>query len=133
MIKIRDGRCKRNQWSSYEAKGIKRIQIRDGQEWCFYETKNSACFDLRSTKDYILQPMQRILVSTGISIDFIDPDLVGHIYLKSGIALKYGVVAFNSPGIIDADYKDEIKIILMNYSKEDYIIKREMLLLKWDL
>ncbi|XP_065654619.1 deoxyuridine 5'-triphosphate nucleotidohydrolase-like [Hydra vulgaris] len=63
-------------------------------------------------------------VSTGIYIDLIEEDLVGHIYSKSGIALKYGVVVFNSPGIIDADYKDEIEVILMNYSKEAYIIKR---------
>ncbi|XP_065653064.1 deoxyuridine 5'-triphosphate nucleotidohydrolase-like [Hydra vulgaris] len=95
----------------------------DIQEWSFYETKESACFDLRSTKDYILQPQQRVLVSTGVYIDKIDTNLAGHVYSKSGIAYKYGVVVLNSPGIIDADYKDEIKVLLMNLSKENYIIK----------
>ncbi|XP_065671713.1 deoxyuridine 5'-triphosphate nucleotidohydrolase-like [Hydra vulgaris] len=100
------------------------LKIRDTQEWSFYETKESACFDLRSTKDYILQPHQRILVSTGVYIDELDSDLAGHVYSKSGMAFKYGVAVLNSPGIIDTDYKDEIKVLLMNHSKEDYIINR---------
>ncbi|XP_065650249.1 deoxyuridine 5'-triphosphate nucleotidohydrolase-like [Hydra vulgaris] len=89
----------------YDRKLIRKI--RDIQEWSFYETKESACFDLRSTKDYILQPHQP-----------------GHVYSKSDMAFKYGVAVLNSPGIIDADYKDEIKVLLMNHSKEDYINKR---------
>ncbi|XP_065672086.1 deoxyuridine 5'-triphosphate nucleotidohydrolase-like [Hydra vulgaris] len=115
---------KQDQWSLYEVKEFKRLEIRDSQEWSFYETKDSACFDLRSTKDYILQPHQRILVSTGVYIDLIDSNLVEQIYSKSGMALKYGVLVLNSPGIIDADYKDEIKVMLITHSKEDYIIKR---------
>ncbi|XP_065654911.1 deoxyuridine 5'-triphosphate nucleotidohydrolase-like [Hydra vulgaris] len=86
------------------------------------ETKESACFNLRSTKDYILQPQQRILVNAGVYIDLMEPDLVGHIYSKSGIAFKYDVAVLNSPGIIDADYKDEIKVLLIIHSKEEYII-----------
>ncbi|XP_065645835.1 deoxyuridine 5'-triphosphate nucleotidohydrolase-like [Hydra vulgaris] len=123
MIKIRDAHRKQDQWSLYEVKEFKRLVIRYIQEWSFYETKESACFDLRSTKDYILQPQQRNLVSTGVYIDKIDTNLAGHVYSKSGIAYKYGVVVLNSPGIIDADYKDEIKVLLMNLSKENYIIK----------
>ncbi|XP_065674142.1 deoxyuridine 5'-triphosphate nucleotidohydrolase-like [Hydra vulgaris] len=119
MIEIRD-----DQRSLYEVKEFKRLEIRDIQEWSFYETKESACFDLRSTKDYILQPQQRILVSTGVYIDSIDFNLAGHVYSKSGMACKYGIAVLNSPGIIYADYKDEIKVKLMNHSEENYIIKR---------
>ncbi|XP_065658000.1 deoxyuridine 5'-triphosphate nucleotidohydrolase-like [Hydra vulgaris] len=121
---MRDACSKRYPWSFYESKEIKRIEIKDTHEWTFYETKKSACFDLRSTKDSILQPQQLILVSTGVYIDLINSDFVGHIYSKSGMALKYGVDVLNSPGIIDADYKDETIVILMNHSKDDYIIKR---------
>ncbi|XP_065673856.1 deoxyuridine 5'-triphosphate nucleotidohydrolase-like [Hydra vulgaris] len=102
----------------------KMIKIRDTLEWSFYETKESACFGLRSRKHYILQPKKRILVSTGVYIDKMDADLHGQMNSKSVIAYKYGVVVFNAPGIIDADYKDEIKVLPYNYSEEDYIIKR---------
>ncbi|XP_065662904.1 deoxyuridine 5'-triphosphate nucleotidohydrolase-like [Hydra vulgaris] len=95
------------EWSLYEVVEIKTIQIRDNQEWSYYETKKSACFDLRSTKHYILQP---------------DEHLVGQICSKSSIALKYGVIVFNAPAIIDADYKDKNKVLLINHSKEDYVI-----------
>ncbi|XP_065652939.1 deoxyuridine 5'-triphosphate nucleotidohydrolase-like [Hydra vulgaris] len=100
------------------------IKIRDNLEKSFYETKESACFDLRSIKDVILQAHQRILISTGVYIEQIDSNLAGHVYSKSGIAFKHGVAVFNAPGIIDADYKGEIKVLLMNHSEEDYVIKR---------
>ncbi|XP_065675849.1 deoxyuridine 5'-triphosphate nucleotidohydrolase-like [Hydra vulgaris] len=112
------------EWSLYEVEEIKTIQIRDSHKWSFNETKKSACFDLRSTKHYILQPDERILVSARVYIDKIDSDLVGQICSKSGIALKYGVIVFNAPAIIDADYKDEIKVLLINHSIKDYIIYR---------
>ncbi|XP_065673045.1 deoxyuridine 5'-triphosphate nucleotidohydrolase-like [Hydra vulgaris] len=107
-----------------ENKEFKSLEITDIHEWSFYETKESACVDLRSSKDVILQPHQRVLVSTGVYINEMDSYLVGQIYLKSGIAYKYGVVVLNAPGIIDADYKEEIKVLLMNYSEENYVIKR---------
>ncbi|XP_065650318.1 deoxyuridine 5'-triphosphate nucleotidohydrolase-like [Hydra vulgaris] len=103
---------------------VEDYERKDTQEWSHYEIKDSACFDLRSTKHYILQPDERILVSTGVYITEIDSDLVWCIYSKSGIALKYSVVVLNSPGIIEAEYRDEIKVILIIHSKEDNIIKR---------
>ncbi|XP_065675663.1 deoxyuridine 5'-triphosphate nucleotidohydrolase-like [Hydra vulgaris] len=107
-----------------ENKEFKSLEITDIHEWSFYETKESACFDLRSSKDVILQPHQRVLVSTGVYIDKMDSNLVGQIYSKSGIAYQYSVVVLNAPGIIDADYKEEIKVLLMNHSEENYVIKR---------
>ncbi|XP_065675721.1 deoxyuridine 5'-triphosphate nucleotidohydrolase-like [Hydra vulgaris] len=108
----------------YNCYFCKMIKIRDVEEWTFYATKESACFDLRSRKDHILLPKERILVSTGVYIDKIDEDIHGKIYSKSGIALTYSVIVLNSPGIIDSDYKDEIKVLLYNTSKKDYYIKR---------
>ncbi|XP_065643117.1 deoxyuridine 5'-triphosphate nucleotidohydrolase-like [Hydra vulgaris] len=107
-----------------ENKEFKSLEITDIHEWSFYETKESACFDLRSSKDVILQPHQRVLVNTGVYIDKMDSNLVGQIYSKSGIAFKHGVVVFNAPGIIDADYKDEIKVLLMNHFEENVVFKR---------
>ncbi|XP_065659024.1 deoxyuridine 5'-triphosphate nucleotidohydrolase-like [Hydra vulgaris] len=107
-----------------ENKELKSLEITDIHEWSFYETKESACFDLRSLKDVILQPYQRVLISTGVYINEMDSNLAGQVYSKSGIAYKYGVVVFNFPGIIDADYKEEIKVLLMNHSEENYVIKR---------
>ncbi|XP_065671735.1 deoxyuridine 5'-triphosphate nucleotidohydrolase-like [Hydra vulgaris] len=107
-----------------ENKEFKSLEITDIHEWSSYETKESACFNLRSSKDVILQPRQRVLVCTGVYINEMDSNLVGQIYSKSGIAYKYGVVVLNAPGIIDADYKEEIKVLLMNHSEENYVIKR---------
>ncbi|XP_065642409.1 deoxyuridine 5'-triphosphate nucleotidohydrolase-like [Hydra vulgaris] len=109
-----------NQESSDESKVI---QINDTLEWSFYETKQSACFDLRSRIEYTLPPNESVLVGTGVYIVTMDSDLVGCIFSKSGMAYNNGVVVLNAPGIIDADYKGEIKVILMNFSKEEYIIK----------
>ncbi|XP_065642611.1 deoxyuridine 5'-triphosphate nucleotidohydrolase-like [Hydra vulgaris] len=105
-------------------KEFKSLEFTDIHEWSFYETKESACFDLRSSKDVILQPHQRVLVSTGVYINETDSNLAGQVYSKSGIAYKYDVVVLNAPGIIDADYKEEIKVLLMNHSEENYVIKR---------
>ncbi|XP_065674175.1 deoxyuridine 5'-triphosphate nucleotidohydrolase-like [Hydra vulgaris] len=107
-----------------ENKVFKSLEITDIHEWSFYETKESACFDLRSSKDVILQPYQRVLISTGVYINEMDSNLAGQVYSKSGIAYKYGVVVLNASGIIDADYKEEIKVLLMNHSEENYVIKR---------
>ncbi|XP_065656744.1 deoxyuridine 5'-triphosphate nucleotidohydrolase-like [Hydra vulgaris] len=117
-------KIKEDQWSLYEVKEFKSLEITDIHEWSFYETKESACFDLRSAKDVKLQPHQRVLVSTGGYINEMDSNLAGQAYSKSGIAYKNGVVLFNAPGIIEAEYKEEIKVLLMNHSEENYVIKR---------
>ncbi|XP_065664443.1 deoxyuridine 5'-triphosphate nucleotidohydrolase-like [Hydra vulgaris] len=107
-----------------ENKEFKSLEITDIHEWSFCETKEIACFDLRSSKDVKLQPYQRVLINTGVYINEMDSNLAGQVYSKSGIAYKYGVIVFNAPGIIDADYKEEIKVLLMNHSEENYVIKR---------
>ena len=88
-----------------------------------YETEASAGMDLRASlsESVVLKPMQRTLVSTGLYIEL--PE--GHeaqIRPRSGLALKHGVSILNSPGTIDADYRGEIKILLINFSDLNFTI-----------
>jgi dUTP pyrophosphatase len=71
----------------------------------------------------ILKPGDRGLVPTGIAVS-IPPGFEAEIRPRSGVALKYGVTLLNSPGTIDADYRGEIKVLLINLGKEDFKIKR---------
>jgi dUTP pyrophosphatase len=89
-----------------------------------YETEYSAGMDLRAnlTEPLTLKPLQRSLVPTGIYIEL----PAGHeaqIRPRSGLAAKYGVTVLNSPGTIDADYRGEIKIILVNLSADEFVIQ----------
>ncbi|WP_430811420.1 MULTISPECIES: dUTP diphosphatase [unclassified Carboxylicivirga] len=88
-----------------------------------YSTEHSAGMDLRANIDgpVVLKPLQRVLIPTGIYIQL--PD--GHeaqIRPRSGLAAKFGVTVLNTPGTIDADYRGEIKVILVNLSNEDFTI-----------
>ncbi|MFV0522846.1 MAG: dUTP diphosphatase [Mangrovibacterium sp.] len=89
-----------------------------------YGTEQSAGLDLRANLDtpVILKPLQRALIPTGLHIEL----PVGHeaqIRPRSGLAIKYGIGVLNSPGTIDADYRGEIKVILVNLSNEDFTIE----------
>jgi len=89
-----------------------------------YETTHSAGMDLRANIDaaIALKPLERALVSTGLFIEL--PE--GHeaqIRPRSGLAAKKGITVLNSPGTIDADYRGEIKVILVNLSNENFIIE----------
>lgn len=88
-----------------------------------YETVFSAGMDLRAElSDPIeLKPLERVLVPTGIFIEL----PVGHeaqIRPRSGLAAKFGITVLNSPGTIDADYRGEIKVILVNLSNQNFVI-----------
>tara|TARA_B100001057_G_scaffold483208_1_gene559638 strand:+ start:1137 stop:1571 length:435 start_codon:yes stop_codon:yes gene_type:complete len=89
-----------------------------------YETLGSAGMDLHAniSEDILLKPMQRALVTTGLFIAL--PHLYeAQIRPRSGLAHKSGVSVLNSPGTIDADYRGEIGVILINLSEKDFIIK----------
>ncbi|XP_065639587.1 deoxyuridine 5'-triphosphate nucleotidohydrolase-like [Hydra vulgaris] len=101
---------------------MKTVKIIDTKGWSLYATKRSAAFDLRSTERKVILPYQRILISTGVFISEMDRDLQGFITSKSGLAIHNGITVFNSPGIIDSDYKDEIYVILYNSSIEAYTV-----------
>ena len=89
-----------------------------------YATSSSAGLDLRANikKPLYLSPFQRILIPTGLKIS-LPEKFEGQIRPRSGLALKHGITVLNSPGTIDADYKGEVGVILINLSDEKYKIK----------
>lgn len=88
-----------------------------------YETVASAGLDLRAYIEEAieLEPMQRVLVPTGLFIE-LPIGYEAQIRPRSGLAFKHGITVLNSPGTIDADYRGEIKILLINLSNEKFII-----------
>ena len=89
-----------------------------------YSTVLSAGMDLRANLDepVTLKPLERILVPTGLYIQ-LPAGYEAQIRPRSGLALKKGVTVLNSPGTIDADYRGEIRVILINLSHEDFKIE----------
>ncbi len=89
-----------------------------------YETSSSAGMDLRANIDeeIKLEPLQRGLIPTGLFIE-LPKGSEAQVRPRSGLAYKKGVTVLNSPGTIDADYRGEIKVILINLSNEPFIIK----------
>jgi dUTP pyrophosphatase len=89
-----------------------------------YETCFSAGMDLRANIkiDITLKPLERVLVPTGLFIE-LPKGYEAQIRPRSGLSLKKGITVLNTPGTIDADYRGEIGIILVNLSNEDYIIQ----------
>ena len=89
-----------------------------------YATELSAGMDLRAnlTESVTLQPLQRCLVPTGLYIA-LPPGYEAQVRPRSGLALKKGITVLNSPGTIDADYRGEICVILVNLSQEPFVIE----------
>ena len=89
-----------------------------------YATALSAGMDLRANidEDITLQPMQRQLVPTGLHIA-LPEGYEAQIRPRSGLALKHGITVLNTPGTVDADYRGEIMVLLVNFSNEPFIVK----------
>ena len=89
-----------------------------------YATALSAGMDLRANIDeaITLLPMQRQLVPTGLYIA-LPEGYEAQIRPRSGLALKHGVTVLNTPGTVDADYRGEIMVLLVNFSNEPFIVK----------
>ncbi len=100
-----------------------RIINRSSHQLPAYATVGSSGMDLRAfiEEDMMMNPMQRILVPTGIFLEM-ENGLEAQIRPRSGLALKQGITCLNSPGTIDADYRGEIKVILINLSNELQVI-----------
>jgi dUTP pyrophosphatase len=79
--------------------------------------------DLRSAESLTLKPGARALVATGIAIALPDHH-EAQVRPRSGLAIKHGITVLNSPGTIDADYRGEIKVPLINLGTEDFVIAR---------
>ncbi len=89
-----------------------------------YETSSSAGMDLRAylpEGSITLKPMQRMLIPTGLFME-IPEGYEGQVRPRSGLAIKSGITVLNTPGTIDADYRGEVKIILINLSDSDFVI-----------
>ena len=88
-----------------------------------YATSGSSGMDLRASLSVplVLKPMQRELVPTGLFIE-LPENYEAQIRPRSGLAIKQGITCLNSPGTIDADYRGEIKVILINLSEQQQII-----------
>ena len=89
-----------------------------------YATEQSAGMDLRANieQPIILKPFERKLVPTGLFIE-LPVGFEAQIRPRSGLAIKKGITVLNSPGTIDADYRGEICVILINLSQEDFVIE----------
>ena len=102
-----------------------KIQVvnRGRQQLPQYATPLSAGMDLRANLDepIVLQPMQRHLISTGLHIA-LPAGFEAQIRPRSGLALKKGITVLNSPGTIDADYRGEVMVLLINLSNEDFVV-----------
>lgn len=88
-----------------------------------YATPYSAGMDLRANIEnpVVLKPLERTLVPTGIFIE-LPEGYEAQIRPRSGLAVKHGIGIVNSPGTIDADYRGEIRVILVNLSNTDFVI-----------
>jgi dUTP pyrophosphatase len=89
-----------------------------------YATPDSAGFDLRANieSNIILKPFERTLIKTGIFME-IPKGCVGYVCTRSGLAIKKGLIVLNAPGVVDADYRSEVGVILINLSNEDINIE----------
>lgn len=87
-----------------------------------YAEAGDAGADLRSTEAFTIAPGERQLVKTGISIALQD-GFVGLVHPRSGLALKHGITVLNAPGTVDAGYRGEIMVTLLNTSNEDFTIE----------
>ena len=88
-----------------------------------YQSELAAGFDLHSIEDYVLKKGERKLIKTGLAFE-IEEGYEIQIRPRSGLAFKHGITVLNSPGTIDADYRGEIMVLLINLGEEDFEIKK---------
>ncbi|MEO1137380.1 MAG: dUTP diphosphatase [Pseudomonadota bacterium] len=104
---------------------IKRLPHAQGLDLPRYETALAAGCDVRAavTAPLTLKPGERFMVPTGVAIAM-PPGWEAQMRPRSGLAAKHGISCVNSPGTIDADYRGELKVILINHGMEDFVINR---------
>ena len=97
-----------------------------------YETIASAGMDLRAnlTESITLKPLERTIVKTGLFIE-LPIGYEAQVRPRSGLAAKKGVTVLNSPGTVDADYRGEIGVILVNLSNDDFVVENGERIFSW--
>lgn len=100
-----------------------KIVNKSAHELPSYETAGSAGMDLRANLEssIVLKPMQRTIVPTGLYME-LPQGYEAQVRPRSGLAAKYGITVLNAPGTIDADYRGEVGVILINLSEQDFKI-----------
>lgn len=100
-----------------------KVVNRGHQQLPAYATPQSAGMDLRANieEPIVLHPMERRLIPTGLHIA-LPEGYEAQVRPRSGLALKHGLTVLNSPGTIDADYRGEVGVLLINLSQEDFVI-----------
>ena len=106
---------------------IQRLSHAEGLELPAYATAYSAGMDLRAAvpedEPLVLEPGRWALVPTGLVLA-LPPGFEGQVRPRSGLAARHGVTVLNSPGTIDADYRGEVKVLLINLGSEPFVIRR---------
>lgn len=103
---------------------IKVKRLHDGVELPFYATTGSAGMDLKAAiqEPIVLKKGEIQFIPTGIAISIPDASYGAFIFARSGLACKYGIALANSVGVIDSDYRGEIKCALINLGQEEFVI-----------
>ncbi len=83
-----------------------------------YQHEGDAGLDLPSRVDFVLEPGERAMIPTGVSVA-IPPGYAGFVMIRSGLAARHGIACVNSPGLIDAGYRGELRIIMLNTDKRE--------------
>jgi dUTP pyrophosphatase len=91
-----------------------------------YATHGASGMDVYAAvdSDIQLKKGETVLISTGFIIE-VPPGYEAQVRPRSGLAIKYGISVLNTPGTIDSDYRGEVKVILTNFGKEDYVVRRK--------
>ena len=99
-------------------------KLRENAKIPFRATPGSAGMDLYACLDenIVIKPGERVLVPTGIAIALPDNSYVAYIYARSGLAIKNGITLSNCVGVVDSDYRGEVKVGLVNLSDTDYTV-----------
>ncbi len=106
---------------------VRRLPHGEGLALPAYETALAAGADLRAavpeSEPMVLHPGERAMVPTGLAIA-LPPGFEAQVRARSGLAAKFGVGLVNAPGTIDADYRGEVKVILINHGTDEFVIRR---------
>ena len=107
-----------------ERKTVKFKRLNPAAKAPAYATSGAAAADLCALLDAPLtvEPMQRVLVPTGLAIELPGPDCVALVYARSGLSIKHGLCMANGVGVVDSDYRGELKVPMVNLGGEAYTI-----------